>query len=243
MSLTTEALRELVALGLSAEQVLRVAEANEGEKTRSAGAIRQARYRARQAEKEQGDVTSDVTCDASPVTPPPLAPSPQTPQPHTPPPGEQSRTRKGRALAKPEMVALVDRIWQLQPVTGGKRKATRPDVERSLRSALDRGGEPDDIVAALSAYYRLPDCRKDEGRFASGAAVMLNADRWRDFLPSAAPAAPAGPTDPAVLARRMRHFRDTGVWEPGWGPRPDRPAQPANTNTPSHPPAHGEQAA
>jgi DNA-binding transcriptional ArsR family regulator len=121
--------------------------------------------------------------------------------------------------------AIAEQIWQLQPVTGGKRKATRPDVREALEAVVKRGGRPEDVLAALTAYYRLPDCRKDEGRFASGAVVMMHKDRWRDFLPSAAPAAnDSGPVDPKVTARRLRHWRDTGSWDAAWGQKPDAPA-------------------
>ena len=128
---------------------------------------------------------------------------------------------------------LAERLWALQPVTGGKRKATKPDVANALKAALKRGGDADEIERALTAYYRLPDCRKEDGRFARGAAVMLTADRWRDFIPAEKPKAPVIADDPALRAFRSRHFADTGEWRPEWGPRPspspanDTPAQDA----------------
>lgn len=227
MSLTTEALRELVQCGLTAEQILRVAEANEKPATEKT--LRQERNR-RYYESKRLKASEQDVLKASETDPLPLPSSPQTPQLPTPTPGNNTRPRKGR-LAKPELDALVDQIWRLQPVTGGKRKATRPDVLAALRPALNRGGEPGDILAALTAYYRLPSCRENDGQFSKGAAVMLNADRWRDFLPSPEPDRPVGPTDPAVLARRMRRFADTGVWEPGWGPKP--PADPITATSPA----------
>lgn len=118
--------------------------------------------------------------------------------------------------------AIAEQIWMLQPQVGGKRKAARPDVRDALEAVVKRGGRPEDVLTALTVYYRLPDCRKDEGRFASGAVVMMNKDRWRDFLPSAAPAVnPNRPVDAAVVARRLRQYRDTGTWEATWGQRPD----------------------
>lgn len=149
------------------------------------------------------------------------------------PSSEAKASSEARAIrsakAEAPTAALAEQIWSLQPVTGGKRKAARPDVRKALDAAIKRGGIPGEILAALTAYYRLPDCRREEGRFASGAAVMLHNDRWRDFLPrqtAANDALNAGPVDPAVQARRARRFRDTGVWEPGWGPKPTQPDQP-----------------
>lgn len=135
---------------------------------------------------------------------------------------------------KPEPVAvpadIAEQIWLLQPITGGKRKATRPDVAEALKAAIGRGATGADILAALTRYYALPDCRKDGGRFASGAVVMLHKDRWRDFLPGPA-ANDDRPVDPRVLSSRLARYRDTGVWEPGWGPKPtanDAPTPPLN---------------
>lgn len=122
---------------------------------------------------------------------------------------------------EPSPADLAEQIWSLQPVIGGKRRATRPDVRKALDAALKRKGQPSDILAALQAYYRLPDCRKDEGRYASGAAVMLNNDRWRDFLPQKRHAPASGSVDPMILARRLSRYRDTGVWELGWGEKPN----------------------
>lgn len=126
--------------------------------------------------------------------------------------------RKPKPKAQPD---LVETIWKLQPITEGKRKATRPDVRAALDGVLGRGAAPADVVAALTAYYALPGCRKESGRFARGAEVMLHADRWMDFLPSAAPERDTGPVDPKVTARRLRHWRDTGSWDTAWGPKPD----------------------
>ena len=73
--------------------------------------------------------------------------------------------------------------------------------------------------AAIARYAR--DGR--EPRAECGAPAMqrwLSEARFEDWLTPDAPAAPAGPVDPAVQARRERLFRDTGTWEPEWGPRP-----------------------
>jgi hypothetical protein len=77
------------------------------------------------------------------------------------------------------------------------------------------------IAVACRAYYRLPDCRKDGGQFARGAAVLLAEDRWQEFEPlSLAKPHVVVAASPEVLARRAQHFRDTGEWKPTWGERP-----------------------
>lgn len=87
---------------------------------------------------------------------------------------------------------LIDKIHQAQPVVDGRRRSARPDIERALRSAVQRGGAPSDIWAAVQAYYRLPASTKDGGQYAQGAVVVLNRDRWREYLPTQ----PNGPREP-----------------------------------------------
>lgn len=88
---------------------------------------------------------------------------------------------------------LIDKIHQAQPVVDGRRRSARPDIERALRSAVQRGGAPSDIWAAVQAYYRLPASTKDGGQYAQGAVVVLNRDRWREYLPSQAAAEKSDP--------------------------------------------------
>lgn len=108
MSLSLSALRELVTIGLTAEQILRVAEAQaEGSDTarqRSKAAERQARYEERKRQKPSETVISDVSSDATDEGASlPLPPSPQTPQPPTP--SREYNTPlppEGRQRRKPE---------------------------------------------------------------------------------------------------------------------------------------------
>lgn len=150
-----------------------------------------------------------------------LSPTPpiQEPTPFTPPKGGEFPPPKH------DIADLAGELWALQPLAGGKRKATRPDVEVALKAALKRNGKPEDIRAAFRAYYRLPDCTKDGGAYARGAAVLLNADRWREYLP--APKAIPPPATAEQRAKRLRHLRDTGEWFPAWGPKPEPERQTA----------------
>jgi len=64
--MNAETIRILIAKGLTAQDILDVAETLEAPKVRSSAAIRQANYRERKkADTEACDVTSDVTRDAS----------------------------------------------------------------------------------------------------------------------------------------------------------------------------------
>lgn len=112
----------------------------------------------------------------------------EPPSPQTGEPVNLSRFSKALSIAADagcRYETMCERIHQAQPVVEGRRKTTMPDVERALGAALKRGGLPSAIWAAVQAYYALPASTKDGGQYASGAAVVLNKDRWKEF---AAPA-------------------------------------------------------
>lgn len=128
------------------------------------------------------------------------------PEPDTPP-NPQGGSVDLKAFSKALLIAadagcqfpvLVDRIHKAQPVVDGKRRSPLADVQRALSGALKRGGMPSAIWSAVQAFYALPASTKDGGQFANGAAVVLNKDRWREYLPSGG-AGPANPTGPAVF--------------------------------------------
>jgi len=116
-------------------------------------------------------------------------PEPESKKERTPSPqgGEVDLKRFAKALAVVSDAGCgydlaVDRIHKAQPVVDGKRRSTAPDVQRALAAALKRGGMPSAIWSAVQRYYALPASTKDGGQFASGAAVILNKDRWQEFL-------------------------------------------------------------
>jgi hypothetical protein len=225
----TAFIRRCLDAGMPVDIALTAAEAFEAEVTvyappvRSRGAERSARYRGRKRDEsvtKRDDVTPSVT-ERDEITPLPLSPtSPEPPSstnPNQVPPYSPPRQKSD----EPDLKAVSEEIWQLQPVVGGKRRSTRPDVLKALRAAVERRGQdPARIVTACRTYYRLPDCRKDGGQFASGAAVILAEDRWRDFEPTARERPPPKP-EPAIYAAHVRHYRDTGEWKPSWGDKPD----------------------
>lgn len=234
MSLSPESLDALVAAGATAEMIAAVvkaemaaAEKKKAER-RASAAERQRRKRERDAKSR--DVTDvhaesrDVTRDsANPSLSPPSSPEPPSTTSNLsncPPIAPQKQGSGGV-----ETSALAERLWALQPVVGGKRKATKADLGRALKAALGRGGDPANIEAAFAAYYALPDCRKDGGQFAKGGAVLLSEDRWRDFIPTATPPQAerrfTGPADlrAALVAAHpdgetfARKYVDTSGWQ------------------------------
>jgi hypothetical protein len=202
MALKPEVLDALLAAGATAEMIVAAVKADTAQDEqrradkRANGAERQRRRRERNAESR--DVTPvtrderDTPSFPSEVSPtPPSYPTNLTPEPPIVP--------RSKGISSAEKRLLVEKLWAFQPITKGKRKSGRSDVATALDSALKRGGDPAEIEASFAAYYALPACREEDGQFSKGAAVLLNADRWRDFLPSAENAAAAinfaGPAD------------------------------------------------
>jgi DNA-binding transcriptional MerR regulator len=211
-------LRKALEMGLTLEQVCELVDAwEEGSAlpvpTVSQAAIRQRRYRDRKASEgaeRNVSVTSDATCDAPPETkgfPHPSKNSTPVPPPIVPPPCPKT--------------ALAKAIWGMQPLVNGKRRATLPDVETALDGVLRRKAVPDEVRAGCSAYYALPDSRKDGGEFAMGAARLLQRDRWREFLPKPKRVTPGA--SEAAVRNRVERWIELGEWRDDWGPPPKAP--------------------
>lgn len=135
MSVIATAVRHLMAAGVTGEALLDAiaemeAEVRSEPKQRSAGAIRQERYRERKR-NEASQVTDGDGCDANPSLSRPLSPqTPQTPT-HTHP-ENNTRARKGHRLP-------VD--WEPKPLTAetAAMVAEWPDgeVQRELAKFRD----------------------------------------------------------------------------------------------------------
>ena len=105
--------------------------------------------------------------------------------------------------------------WKLYP--HHTRRSSKPDSLSQWRklSVAERLSLP----AACARYRRLGAEPKGE----CGAPAM---ERWLkrglhlNWTEDGEPVAAEGPADTAVVARRLRHYRDTGAWEPTWGDRP-----------------------
>lgn len=219
MSLSLSALRELVAIGLTAEQILRVAEAQAeaamSPRQKTKGAERQARYEERKRQKASENVSSDVRNDASENDAPlPLPPSPQTPQPPTP-------TR-------------VDNT-PLPPEGRSRRKPTRslPDdfptealIGEQQAKARDAGANVD--IRRFAAYFR-DQCLAKDHRYADWTAAWRNWCRGKiadaPKTPMAALAARPVQLEDDRWRRWLREFRQNGHWpSDDAGPRPGHPA-------------------
>ena len=218
MSLSLSALRELVTIGLTAEQILRVAEAQaEGSDTtrqRSKAAERQARYEERKRQKPSETVISDVSSDATDEGASlPLPPSPQTPQPPTPsreyntPLPPEGRQRRKPSKPIPDGFPTADAIAEQQ----AKARAAGADLD----------------VTAQAERFRNHAAQNDR-RCADWRAA------WRNWIAAAIERAPK--TAVASLAQRqaqpanerwrrwLREFRQNRFWPTDdAGPRPGAP--------------------
>ncbi|TWB61674.1 hypothetical protein FBZ98_1011019 [Rhizobium sp. ERR 922] len=167
MSEIRELIEKLVAAGVdpveAAEVVSRAAihGAASAPKARSAGAIRQERYRRNKASHVTESNDGDALSSPSGSSPKPLSPNPHQSIPPSPPKGGSSP-------------AGFDDFWSIYPNKVGKR-----DAEKSFARALSRATLPE-IINGLRRYVA-----KTDDRPWCNPATWLNQDRWTD-----APAAP-----------------------------------------------------
>lgn len=142
--------------------------------------------------------------------------------PPNPPEGKVSLRAFAKALelyadASMSFSELAFLIHRLQPTVGGRRRSALVDVETALSAAMKRGGRPSQIVAALRTYYALPASVEADGKYASGAAVVLNKDRWREYLAGPGSDGEAEPEQPRQVFDGPRELREWVVGLKGEG--------------------------
>lgn len=196
--MTAAVLKKMRDMGLSFDQAIDLMETMEASApARSSRSERNARYYAKTSEKRLNKTPEQDAPLETKVSPTPPSKT-QSPSPPLPP-------LKG--VVSPPEADLAEQIWALQPVIGGKRRCTRPEVAKAVRAVLRRGADPAEVLAACRAFYALPASTEDGGKFAKGAVPLLANDGWRDFLPGtdAKPAAPTFDGPPELRAWIAEH--------------------------------------
>lgn len=153
-----ETMRLLVEKGLSAADILEIAETMDAPKVRSAAAERQARYRAREKAKGYVDsVTRDVTRDGnSDVTKDPLSlpPNEKISNPPTHTPENNTHARKGPIFVCPNGVdpAVWADFLKARKTKGCTNSATAyAKVLRDIAAVSATTGEPPGRVVEVAA--------------------------------------------------------------------------------------------
>lgn len=199
MSLSLSALRELVGLGLTAEQILRVAEAQaeggDAVRQRTKGAERQARYEERKRQKASESVRTDVISDGQDEAASlPLPPSPQTPQPPTPsreyntPLPPESRSRRKPSKPIPDGFPTADAIAEQQAKarTAGANLDVTAQAERFRNHAAQNDRRCADWRAAWRNWIAAAIERAPKTAVASLAQRQAQAqpadERWRRWI-------------------------------------------------------------
>lgn len=133
---------------------------------------------------------------------------------------EKKAALSPRATTKPDVPEAFEAAWRAYPHTDGRSSKKGSLVEWRKLSPEER----DTLATACARYAR----NGKEPKMDCGAPAM---ERWLKrglhqhwVGDPTAPKVDAGPVDPAVAARRLRHWRDTGSWDTAWGPKPDAPA-------------------
>lgn len=189
MSLTAEALRVMLAKGLTLEDAIDIAEAMEP--ARSSGAERQARYR--QRKKEEGDVTRDVTDNTLDKK------GPQTPKKINPNPPPIS----------PQFCDRMVESWNLAASRSDLPTARKLSSERcaKLRRRLKSFSEGEMLEAIAKLASSPFHCGENDRRWKADIGWLLkndeNVTKALEICPKAT--SPPGSVDPLVakiLARQ-----------------------------------------
>lgn len=190
-----------------------------GEPTRTPRQERNSRYyeskRLKASEKRLNKTDQDVSdalppslSEGFPLSPePPISnPKPIPPTPPIVPPAPKS------AAAYPE---AFDEAWRAYPHAKGRSSKPKTMAEwRRLPTATR------DLLPGAAARYGREG---NEPRADCGAPAFerwIRDARFVDWLPGPDP--PTVAVTPEILARRMRHFEETGEWREPWGPRPQK---------------------
>lgn len=222
MSLSAAALRKMRDFGLSADQMVELAETLEDapQTVETAADRKRARDRDRMKEKRDAERVARQSRDVARDTSDPfLSPEPpnlsEEPTPLSPPTGDSSPRPSATPLAKPSGFA---RFWEAYPNKTAKRRAETAWAKAEKRCV----GEL--LALCLPAIERAKRGRQWREGFIPHPATWLNDDGWLDGVETAGPEPPAGPITAAELARRHRHFADTGEWPAHWGEPPKKAA-------------------
>ncbi|WP_133254292.1 hypothetical protein [Phenylobacterium deserti] len=111
-------------------------------------------------------------------------------------------------------------IWDFCPSIA-RRRSSKADLERALRSALKRGQDLAAVTEGLRAYYASPDARKDNCQFAKGPHVMVRNERWEAYEAEPDPVSQLVEEDP--WPRRLLQWERAAYWNSEWGPKPGKP--------------------
>lgn len=230
MPVSSETLRMLMDAGLSGDALLEVVASIDADhaarsKVRTAGAIRQERYRQRKASQTvTGDVTNDVTDLPSPEgsSPTPPSPKPLPTIPPSPPKGGSSPIDRAfsvfaehaeRAGIPTPRKATADRRRKIEARLRehGEQawaEACRKMAESSFcRGSNDRGWRADlDFVCQPKSFNGLIEGKYDDRKPASAPAPVGRDGRPQIRLSMDTPD-----------ADRARYFIATGSWSKWWG--------------------------
>jgi len=171
VNLSAATLRKMLEFGLTAEQMVELAETMDA--GRSGGAERQARYREKKKAEKHGDVTRDVTGDASLPLEEKVSPRPpsKTQSPYTPSPPKGGSVPKIIPFAKPNGF---ERFWEACP-----RKVGKGAARKAFDRALAKIGSDDPLAVLLAALERVKPTWTDL-QYAPHPATWLNEERWED---------------------------------------------------------------
>jgi hypothetical protein len=200
MSVSADTLRRLAALNLEpakmAEVLTILADSVTSDKERSAGAIRQARYRERKAASVTRDVTRDVTDDITAAEKKENSPTPPI----------RKTTSLTNVRDNSSARDAFDRVRKAYP----RRQGRDPNdtARKSLAKALAAGATIDEIEAGALAFAKFR--ASDDARFTPMLATWLNQRGWMDDYTGPPPRDGPAPKISNLAKLAMGTFFDDG---------------------------------
>lgn len=190
--------------------------------TRKDGGETSARYQLR-LPPSQNDCPPQSKCDPPGVTgaTPPVSPTLPPYEPLLEPQAEPNSAdaSKVRPRKRTEGPAEFEAAWTAYPhVLGRSSKPKTLAIWRDLDPAVKA-----QLVNACRAYA-LRGATSHGGKGAPAMDRWLRDEKFVGWLHPDKPAVPLLPPTAEQLARRERHYRDTGEWRPDWGVRPQAEA-------------------
>lgn len=187
MSLSAAALRKMLELGLTADQMVELAEVLEQDRANAGPAVDEQAERRRKADRERkrlareqsgnmsADTSAEMSADTSAETP--LLDKEKSPTPPkeinpTPPP-VRPLTRTNVPTPSPK---AFDEFWLAYP-----RKVGKGAARKAFAKALGKIRTPEPLATIMAALNTANRAWADvDAQFIPHAATWLNQDRWED---------------------------------------------------------------
>lgn len=123
------------------------------------------------------------------------------------------RLHRASKVDERNVAAAFDELWTHWARKDQHLRSARKLAERVYVRKIRRGADPIAVLNAAKAFLASPATR-EYGRFMPTLQAWLREERWADRSPP--------PARKDERAEREQFWREWGIWDPKWGPHPER---------------------